>query len=183
MKKVIISILAIILLPSIVYAADPIVISKSEMTLTEGETGEFTISVTNGAGRFGIRSNDTSVVTATPTKVWEDEESAKVTVTAIKKGEALIVVTSDDVSIKKADNSVEELPVKEYTIKINVVEKGEENPAENENQGGNPATNENESGERENPNTGAFLNTSLILISALSVAGIFIYINKKRSMI
>lgn len=87
-----------------VQAAGSFVVSKSSVSLTEGETTTFNVSVSNCEGKFTISSSDSSIVKVSSGAVWPTEQKAEtITITALKAGTATITVTATDV----ADNSTE----------------------------------------------------------------------------
>lgn len=87
-----------------VQAAGSFAVSKSSVSLTEGETTTFNVSVSNCEGKFTISSSDSSIVKVSSGAVWPTEQKAEtITITALKAGTATITVTATDV----ADNSTE----------------------------------------------------------------------------
>lgn len=87
-----------------VQAAGSFAVSKSSVSLTEGETTTFNVSVSNCEGKFTISSSDSSIVKVSSGAVWPTEQKAEtITITALKAGTATITVTTTDV----ADNSTE----------------------------------------------------------------------------
>lgn len=87
-----------------VQAAGSFTVSKSSISLTEGGTTTFNVSVSNCEGKFTISSSDSSIVKVSSTLVWPTEQKpGTITITALKAGKATITVTATDV----ADNSNE----------------------------------------------------------------------------
>lgn len=87
-----------------VQAAGSFAVSKSSVSLTEGETTTFNVSVSNCEGKFTISSSDSSIVKVSSGAVWPTEQKTEtITITALKAGTATITVTATDV----ADNSTE----------------------------------------------------------------------------
>ncbi len=140
MKKLLISSISIIIFLSLMMvqslaAGGSFSVSKSSVTLDEGKTTSFTISVTNCEGQFSISSSDSSVATVSSSSEWISN-SAEITITAVKAGSATITIEANDV----ADNSEEpESVTGSKTISVTVNEKEskpkDEEPSENENKG------------------------------------------------
>ena len=89
-----------------VQAAGSFTVSKSSISLTEGGTTTFNVSVSNCEGKFTISSSDSSIVKVSSTLVWPTEQKpGTITITALKAGKATITVTATDVADKSGNNT------------------------------------------------------------------------------
>ena len=114
MKKLIILLLGILLLPTIVFASGDVTVSKSSITLEVGSSTTFEVKANNSAGKVTVTSSNSSIVTIDKSSEWLDNSSLKVKVTAKKVGNAEIKV-----SVNAASYDEKEI-IKSYTIKVNV---------------------------------------------------------------
>lgn len=71
-------------------------VSKSSVTLTEGNKTTFNITATNCEGKFSISSSNTSVIKVSSSSVWITG-SQSITLTAVKPGTAKITITATNV--------------------------------------------------------------------------------------
>lgn len=73
-------------------------ISKSSVTLTEGDKTTVSITAKNCGGRFDISSSNTSVVKVSGSPVWPENSTQSFTLTAVKPGTAKITIVPTSVS-------------------------------------------------------------------------------------
>ncbi len=147
-KKIImvLTIAFIIVLSTMSYASQgSFSVSKSSVTLTEGETTTFSINVSNCEGKFSISSSNSSIAKVSTSSEWISD-SKSVTITAVKSGTATITVTASDVG-DTSENTV----TGSKTISVTVKAKssggssgsGNTSSGENNNTGNNNSSNNN----------------------------------------
>ena len=117
-KLFIITLLGILLIPSIVSAAGNITVSTTNLNITTGGSGSFKITASNAAGKVNISSSNTSVATVSQSSVFLDMESTTVKVTAKAVGSAVLTVYVEDGTTYDDQN----ISGRTYKINVNVKE-------------------------------------------------------------
>lgn len=102
MKKKSIKILLWLLILTIigtknVYASD-FTISAGSKNLTTGKSTTLTIKGNDAIGRFNISTSNSAVVSISENRVWIENNSYKITLSALKVGTATITVSASEVS-------------------------------------------------------------------------------------
>ena len=92
MKKVLFTIMILMLSVNLVNAASYSV-SVGTKSLTKGGSTNLTIKGSDVTGRFNIRTSDASVVSVSESSIWIENNSFKITLKALKVGDATITVT------------------------------------------------------------------------------------------
>lgn len=111
-------IIVLLLLPTLVFAAGSITVSKTSSTINVGAKDKFTVKANNATGRVDISSSDTTVATVNTKSVWLDNDSKSVTITGKKEGTAKITVKLTDVATYDG-----QVLSKTYTINVTVKKK------------------------------------------------------------
>lgn len=121
MKKIkflIITILAILLIPNIVLAAGNISVNTSNLNITKGGSSSFVISASNAAGKVNISSSNSAVATVSVSSIFLDMESTTVRVSAKSVGSAVIKVYVEDGTTYDDEN----ISGRTYNINVTVKE-------------------------------------------------------------
>ena len=92
MKKVVFTIMMLVLSVSLVNAASYSV-SVGTKSLTTGGKTTLTIKGSDVTGRFNVKTSDASVVSVSESSIWIENNSYKITLNALKVGSATITVT------------------------------------------------------------------------------------------
>lgn len=94
--------LALVILPTSVFAAGSYVVSASAKTITVGKTATLTITAKECAGQFTVTSSNPSVATVNKSSLWIDgsheNASSKVTIKAVATGTTTITINPKNVS-------------------------------------------------------------------------------------
>ena len=117
-KLFIITLLGMLLIPSIVSAAGNITVSTTNLNITKGGSGSFRISASNAAGKVNVSSSNAGVATTSISTAFLDNESTTVKVSAKAVGSAVITVYVEDATTYDDEN----LSGRSYKINVNVKE-------------------------------------------------------------
>lgn len=101
MKKFLLKVLlviSILILPSHVYAAGSVTVSRSSIGMNVGTTTTFNIVANNAVGSINVVSSNPSVATVSVGSTWIENETIAVTVTGKSVGSATISVQLLDVA-------------------------------------------------------------------------------------
>ena len=118
---VLVVVAAIAAVPTLIaFATGNMSVSTNSLNIGIGQTGTFTITATNAAGRVDVESNNTSVATVSTDKVFLDSglenNAATITVTGVGAGNATITVTVTDATTFDE----EDLSSASYTVSVTV---------------------------------------------------------------
>ena len=105
----------LLFIPTVVFAAGSVTVSKNNLTIKPGGKASFVVKANNAAGKVDISSSDSSVATVSTSSVWLDNDSKTITVTGKSEGTANITVRLTDVA--SYDGAVLN---NTYTVKITV---------------------------------------------------------------
>ncbi len=100
-KIFLLTIISILLLSINVYAEGSISLSKTSLTVKEGQKATFIINVKNAAGVIEVSSSDTSIATVDTSKIFVDsyeKGQISVNVTGKKAGAVTVSVVLKDVA-------------------------------------------------------------------------------------
>ncbi len=101
MKKFLLKVLlviSILILPSHVYAAGSVTISKSSMSMNVGASQTFNIVASNAVGSINVVSSNPAVASVSVGSTWIENQTITVTVTGKSAGSATISVQLVDVA-------------------------------------------------------------------------------------
>ena len=135
MKKTNITIVLImffcmILSINVLAATGSFSLSKTSVTLTEGDSTSFNITTTNCEGKFLISSSNTDIVRISEASVWVTN-SVSITLTAVSEGTATITIIANNVG----DTSENEVTGSK-TINVTVEAEETTDPGDDNNQSG-----------------------------------------------
>ena len=90
-------VISILILPSRVYAAGSVTVSRSSISMNVGTSTTFNIVASNAVGSINVVSSNPSVATVSIGSTWIENQTITVTVTGKSAGSATISVQLTDV--------------------------------------------------------------------------------------
>ncbi len=128
MKKIVLFIFSLLLIPMFVKAAGGITLDKNSLEIVEGSSETFTVTAVNSAGRIKIQSADETIATVSQSDVWMEHTSGDdpnesqvitITVNGLKEGTTTISViinaaTFDEEEISRTETI--NVTVSKYSI-------------------------------------------------------------------